>query len=586
MNTLENKIAELTDLVSEYETKKFLGFISFTLTRIGERETSPLFTHLLSPQMQLFYLGSLHLKNPSKATKIIPSKDEWDRITILLKEIENNYFETVINGRTPDEVSEDERKKMMVCMPTFMTYFQNGKLSYVEQIIERIERTFKKYEKEIIQKFNLSLSDFIDCFDFIGEEINAKLNSFMGVDRNGEWAVFTESMISQGVHDPSQWLEHLPKEFEEFFEFMSNPGKIFEFKLNDLKLDFDNVKLKKFLDSLTYIQNPQKNSILYYTSLLPLMEKPVYKANDSEYLIFHHNQMLTSIYEMLYSFCLDISNGKIHKERDNLLENKTFEIFSRFFQKEKATLYSSYNLDKHSEQDILVISKGLALIIEVKAGKKREPMRDPSKSYDRIGSDFRDTIQFAYDQCLRVENALEGNENIELFNSRKEKLGIIKTKKLYNVFSIIVTLDRFGVIQNDLSHLLNIEDNVPYPWAVNIDDLEVFLLMLLKRKSNVRDLITFLSNRERLHGRLVVDDELDTCAMFYEKPKDFITACRTSNDTGIYLSPNLTGIIEEIYFGKGGLGFENERYLDLKGNEGVLNMGAPRKKTKIRMGYK
>lgn len=109
--------------------------------------------------------------------------------------------------------------------------------------------------------------------------------------------------------------------------------------------------------------------------------------------------------------------------------------------------------------------------------------------------------------------------------------------------------------QSNLEYLLQIDDYTPYPWAVNIDDLESFLLLLKKRSGHVRNFFTFLTNRELLHGHNVAADELDICCMFFDKPKQFIEYCN-KEDT-IVFREDWTNVLTREY--NKGLGFKNER---------------------------
>lgn len=56
----------------------------------------------------------------------------------------------------------------------------------------------------------------------------------------------------------------------------------------------------------------------------------------------------------------------------------------------------------------------------------------------------------------------------------------IKTKNYHKAVSIVVTLERFGQIQTDLSTILKIYGKDDYPWSICIDDLEIFLLQMEK----------------------------------------------------------------------------------------------------------
>ena len=136
----------------------------------------------------------------------------------------------------------------------------------------------------------------------------------------------------------------------------------------------------------------------------------------------------------------------------------------------------------------------------------------------------------------------------------------IDPTKYDEVYTIVVTQERFGAIQTNLEILLEIEDDDDYPWSVCVDDLEVFLLALKKKKMGTMFLRQFLNHRRHYHGHIVCGDELETCALFIQDAKTFV---KDSTDKSIiFFDPRSTQIFEELY--QNGLGFKNERHYDMK----------------------
>jgi len=487
-------------------------------------------------------------------------------MTELLRDIELYYIDHIWRIDKLDSMSEEEKDKITISLPTFMNYFFNGSLSYLEQIIERIKNTFVLYDNKIQEEYYLSIADFLDCFGFIEKEVNTKFNSPLEFIGNPKWQAFISEMISKGITEPKDWVRNAPAEIKEIMsatdviDFMKNPGRFLIIDLENLKNRFDVDKLRYFL-SIFSCNKEEREQILYYTDTNILLRQPIYQISDTKFFVFHINQILTAIYEKLYQFCDDITKGKIHLQRDKFLEEKTKEIFEDFFPKD-AKIFTSYNVDGHSEQDLLILFKSSALIVEIKAANSRAPLRDPYKAYDKIKSDFKKSIQYGFDQTNRVFEKFSLAEPFNVRDRNKKVLATLNPQRFNNIFSIVVTLDRFGIIQSDLEYLLQIDDYTPYPWAVNIDDLESFLLLLKKKSGHVRNLFTFLTNRELLHGHNVAGDELDICCMFFEKPKQFIEYCR--NEETIVFHGDWTNILTREY--NKGLGFKNERYWKQKKN--------------------
>ena len=214
----------------------------------------------------------------------------------------------------------------------------------------------------------------------------------------------------------------------------------------------------------------------------------------------------------------------------------------------------------------------MALIVEAKASKRDEPRREPDKAYPLILSNFEETIQKGYDQAYRVKSKFISKEPLNIYSDVQLKKHVIdiRTKNYHSAFSIIVTLERFGQIQTDLSGLLEIYDNDEFPWSVCIDDLEIFLLQLEKLGKNKSHLMSFLTQREKLHGKLITADELEVCGAFINER---ITAKELNSDTTVLaLTPDLTDIFDQTYQTKG-LGFENEKNLEIKTSGKYLPIG-------------
>lgn len=264
---------------------------------------------------------------------------------------------------------------------------------------------------------------------------------------------------------------------------------------------------------------------------------------------------------------------KFFKVRGRELEKKIIRIFINHFG-ESLEHFESYYTDKGKEQDLIFFFKKLALIVEVKASKLKEPRRDPLKAFDLIESNFEKVIDKGYEQCFRVKEYFIDRENFNIYSDIKLKNCVKKVypKSYPHCFSLVVSLERFGGIQCDLSQMLELYDDDEYPWSVNVDDLETFLLLLTKLRNKEKGITleNFLYLRQRLHSRLMADDELDICGAFLSGKLNMKSIPRKSKEV---MPPYYTGIFDEHYQAKGGLGFENERDMDLKNSDNKLILG-------------
>jgi hypothetical protein len=257
----------------------------------------------------------------------------------------------------------------------------------------------------------------------------------------------------------------------------------------------------------------------------------------------------------------DISE-RFYNKRGKILQDKIADLFKRYF-KNECFIYNEYTTEPNGDgQDLLILHKGLALIIEAKAGREPEPMRDVRKSFQKISLSFKKSIQEGYAQADRVKALFDNKEVFDIYNKTGKKVYTVNTNKYHSYYSIIVTLYKFRQPQINLSLLLTLkEDDDRYPFSLSIDDLEIILLSMMKLKKGQGDLIRFLRWREQLQGRLVSNDELELWGAFMNN-KNF----KVPEEANLHYQtfPEMGNFYDELY--KKGLGFKKEKYLDRKTN--------------------
>lgn len=570
---LAQKSKELKDFVSQFETTMFLGDISTVMQFIRFESPMKSLNGLSSPQRQLLYLAALNVTsaiNDAKPLKAQYSDEEFKHMKKLLNEIETGY-EQFFYPKSEDIVDEDWKMKRMVAMPTFLSYFNQGLLNYEEQTIERIEEYFNPFDTEISNHFGLTISEFIDIYNFIDKVPNDFLNEKINKKEGQQtWEEFCDEMQAKGKL-PFEWQEHMPQHFQDRFNWMYDKGKMQRYSRQLVVNEFGEIKADAFLKTFTCKR--QQSDFLYYTEKNVLHAKPIFNINDEEFQLIETHQIIQAIYQTLFEFCITQAalKEKFYTVRGKKLEEKIEKVIQRFF-KNKAFVYKGfYTQDKH-EQDLLFLYEGLALIVEAKASKRDEPRREPEMAYPLIVSNFEETIQKGYDQAYRVKSKFISRQPLKIFKDEalKNHLIDLRTKNYHKAVSIIVTLERFGQIQTDLSSMLEIYDNDEYPWSICIDDLEIFLLQMEKMGSKKSTLTEFLTLREQLHGRLITGDELEVCGAYLSKK---LTIKQVHVNENVFaLTPDLADIFDETYQAKG-LGFENEKNMEMKTSGKYFPMG-------------
>lgn len=555
--SLESKSLELKMLVAEYSEDWFLGDLWFTIHSGKERSMDQL-AKLSSPQRQLYYLAGLTMStNPETGTETIFEMEKWNRIVDLLNDIEQEYYKLFIHKDSETEIDEDWIKKRQVAVPSFLSYFNQGHLNYEEQMINWIQKLYTPLNGTIHSKLGVSTEDFINFYENVDKVIQT---NFMAHSTNPEllrdgWDKYTNLRVGVSENVPD-FIKEYAKDFMPRSLFMADKGIVNRFKpehivSENLSIDKINIILK-FLSC-----KRQETDFLYYTETNPgnpLYKTPIIHVGDGMYQVFEVKQILHAVDSLLEDICK--KNNKYIKKKGDLLEKRIIDLFSTFL-KDECKMYVGYFVNG-CEQDVLILWKNYALIIEAKAYLLKEPFRDPEKAFVRIKRDFDDSIGYAYEQTKRVEDIFKNDEILEIQDKNGNVTDKIETKD-YEDFSIIVNLDSFGQVQCDLSHLLEIGEDDVYPWAVKFDDLEIFILTLIAQKKKPETFIDFLLIREELHSRLICDDELEVCGGFLTKK---ITQKTVDKLSILTTSPDLGDVFDKQYHKT--MGFENEKYLDEK----------------------
>lgn len=562
--SIEFKSQELKSIVSTYDTQWFLGDLSGSMKSIANGTAQDQLGQLSSPMRQLYFLGGLLISSDS--TNGLDNRytpDKWAKIVELLNDIEREY--DMLFFPKPDEEIDDEWKKIrQVAMASFLSYFNQGPLNYEEQTINWITALYTQLDGIIERETGVKTKDFIQFYNNLDNLAQLKFQGFL-VRKDlfqPEWLTYTKMQMGviDGVPD---FIRQMGEENRAMFTFMGDHGIINRFKPQDLVSD--ELSLEKINAILSFIScKRSQTDFLYYTSTMPsnpLYEFPITDIGDDLFQVFEVKQVIHALDDLLERICSKNvkEKGKLIHKKGKLLEGRTIDLFKKFFLKEDYKYFEGYYVDG-CEQDILFLWKGYAFIIEAKGYSLREPMRDPNKAFVRIKDDFKACIGYGHTQTKRVEQKFIDQLPLRIEDKNGKLIEEIDTTQYEeNDFSIIVNITSFGQIQNDLSTLLEIDEEGVYPWVIKLDDLEVFFLTMIAKKKRPQDFINYLLLREELHGKLICSDELEVCGGYLS---GIITGNKIKNANRIVTTPNLTAIFDAQY--NKGMGFDNEKLLEEK----------------------
>ncbi len=537
---IETKIDELQELVSKYDTESFAGFFAYFLKNRPDPSEGSSLNKFESKLKDFLYLITLNVFSKNKANEeFYPSEHLLERLANKLNEIKK--FNRV-------KEIKDYNEATVIHEMAIQNHFDNGVLSYVEQDLEKLKTVFAPFEERIIQDFGFDISFLVNIFKEIELVSMIRQKHLMGFFHTQEFKEFEEK-TSSGKMNFSECFDLLPENIQQSYTaFHSKIYAHLMFSPEDLYHRLPKNMVDNFLK--LFACEPLHNSeIKYYTSESPFELTPLIKLPNGYYLSVYGKQIPISIYKFLYNhfFKDESTNIKLREHREKSLERKVTELFKQFFPTRETFYYENYHIEKNFEQDLLIIHKGTAIIIEAKASKLREPYRDVKRAIKRLESDFKNSIQYGYNQCLRVENYFLGNNLFDIKDKNGKVLYTLNPNKIHTIYSIIVTLERFGPLQADLNLMLKKEKELDFPWSVYVDDLEIFLLSLKQNTSNpASKFLNFLKLRKVIHGNVYAIDELDICASYLLNPDKFKRNVETI-DAFLSFSPYQQDYFDNIY---------------------------------------
>lgn len=541
MNDITSLSKKLKKIIAHYEHSSFVTHWSF-ISNMHYRNKLENKSPLLSPVRQIMYVISLYHSTDFGGTRHFEAVgQEYDKIISLLNQIEKIYSNP---SDLPDIQDPQTAEKIYISNSTFLNYYLNAPLSYMEQDIERIRQTFIHFESYIIEQCGLCIEDFIDFYKLIGNLEIEQYNNYYDHTQS------EKELLFKALHNGDLLTDD---EKLRLIDLAENGVKKLAIPIKRLKQTITSEKIDLLLAYFTLFREDNQK-YLYYTDTCPYLTKPILLV-DAEHIVFvYSKQLINAIYDALLELCSEIdgTGRRVFWQRENYLEYKTEEIFRDFFGPQ-AKIYTNYVIDD-SEKDILVLMDTKAFIIECKANKYRIPFRDPIKAYERIKDDFKKSIGKAYSQSMEVQQYFQKDIKFEIRDEKGKLLETINPEGFQQVFSIIVTQERFGQIQCNLGHLLEPASGESFPWAVSLDDLETFMITLNRKTAHIQEFTTFLELRKMLHGRLYCFDELELCADFLMQPLKFEHYCKLN--IPIFTQGDLNLFFDELY--SAGLGFKDE----------------------------
>lgn len=465
---------------------------------------------LSSPAKQISFLLGVLIESTEPSEPQEFGDEEWQAVVRPLGELFSAYNDlySPTKGSLADQ-SDHWNQVRRVSMVAFLNFFNQTLMATVEQITDQIRAYLVPFDTQISHDFGISASGALTVAIWISEKLQTSLERWPGGEEN-----------------------------------IRRVGKIF---YSDLVHEHGRVG-EQFWKLFT-VERGGGPQLQYPTERTKVEEQPLIKLTDDVAMSFNLNFVFASI---LTTFEERISNGPMKEQyfrhRDKTVENQVARAFKRIVGNSSVVQQNLFETpDNHYEHDLIVMTRDILLFIEVKASPPNEPFRDPERSFTRLRRAFRSDggIQRAYDQGNRLLTSLRGGETVPLYNHNGEEVLRLTPNNLQNAFCVCVTRDNYGPLATFLSFLLEKDENAPYPWAVNILDLENLAEAWEFFRWHDRQLKCYLSQRVQLHHHVFSSDELDYAGAFIRHCG--LGELLRDKDSVAVLHPKYSSVFDNIY---------------------------------------
>ncbi len=517
LEIIRENIEHIRTIVQDCSTESVVGY-----SMVKQRDGFPQ-SELSSPAKQIRLLLGITLESPEPLDAKEFSGQEWDEVVNPLEALSGAYMQLYLptDGAIADR-PEDHRNIEQVAMTAFLDYHLKALLASAEQVSDRIRIYLSPFDSQLSRILGSSASDALMIALAIGQQLQEQIDQ---VIRNAPTSTQAEPDVK-------------------LVRALNRLGKT---RLSDLVEQYGDTG-RVFWDLFT-VRRGEGQRIDYPTDRSIVETRPWVSISSDEAMLFNFNILLTAILlRGEEELAKDPVREQYFRKRDKTLEDHSTAVLRRILGSESRVYRNVFETpDNQREHDLIIFTEDICLFVEAKASPMDEPFRDPEKAFVRLQRSFRSEsgIQKAYDQSLRLYKMLQ-DEELVLYDAKGSEVLRLPSSASDNAFCVCVTRDSFGPLATFLSPLLTKTVVDPYPWVVNILDLEQIAEAWQYFRWDGKQLRNLLSQRIQLHENVFADDELDYVGAFI-KHCGLHHFVRRDYDH-LQLDPTYADIFDDIYF--------------------------------------
>lgn len=546
-----NAVSELKEILRHARTEDIVGqCILNNLAATNQKEPKH---HLSSPAKQQAFLLNLLLATPIPYVRRPLGDGDWERVYRLLQDAFTAYME--LYWPKPEEmgsVSPQWHRVRHVAMSAFMHYFNTGLLATVDQIRDRIERYIVPFDAVLQEKWGISSSAALEVADSIQERLADNSIALADVTQElKDVQARAEALAEDRGQPPSAApriaveeldIEHLAERFQRETNMMSAVAP------SALVNEFGEAG-EAYINHF-FTRRGRLPEITYPTEEYAWEAKAGIHCGQDRVLLPSVNGLYTSLLTAAER-ALDVSEEVREawfRHRDTALEEEVAEIFHRLLGRAQHFTNVFETADQQFEHDLVVVDRGVVFIVEIKASPPVEPFRDPDKAFQRLRHAFRSDsgIQYGFEQAARIRRRLDSGEEVVLYDSSGEEAVTLEPSELQHRICVCVTRDDFGVLATNLELLLEKEDSEPFPWVLNVLELDSLESAWTYLDWGEEELLRYLKWRLHCHGKVVGTDELEYVG-YHIRHGSLQSAVQAEADL-MQLNPGYSDFFDELYY--------------------------------------
>jgi hypothetical protein len=510
---------------------------------------------LSSPHKQLFFLLGLTMSTPEPAIPNEFDEAEWEKARVLLESISCLYgFMYWPSADETDQIDERWHSDRKLAMPAFLHYFNSGLMASTEQVKNRIRGYLFPFDETIRSVLGLGVSQMLTAADSVFEILQRGFDALTEAKQNEESARLQILDLAQ----KEGWDDEMIRSYTSASGYgvqadalLAALSKVLKLELTDLVATVGQDLAFEFWRLFTSTRG-ESSSFTYLTDANPAEDRPIFLiGRDIASVPSPHSVYLAVLSVTERALMNSDRKDSFLRHRDKTLQNETEKVFKGFFGSSAKIVAGAYETpDQQHEHDIIVYWNRRLFAVEAKASPPVVPFRDPARASVRIRRAFASDrgIQKAYDQAHRIEIALKAGYSPKLYNRSGEVLLDLSAIPIDRVYCICVTRDNFGLLASDLSLLLNKDLAYPYPWAINILDLESLFDALSYFGWGPERFCEYLEGREKMHGKIIAFDELEFAGYLIEHGTfDYMF---DGNCDKSFLNPSYTEVLTRVHLAK------------------------------------